>query len=310
MSDLWGSVSAQRTPIPTGADARAARAAAGQYGVVTRAQLADAGLSRAAIARRVADGRLHRLHRAVYSVGHRALVPDAFRLAAVLACGPSSVLSHRSAADLWGLRPCTSSRVDVTVAGDRGRHLAGIRAHRGRLHPDDVTSERGIPVTTPARTLVDLAALVPRDHLLRALERAEQVRLFDLRALGAVIERAPRRSGAQSLRRALEDLRTAPFTRSELERRALALIARHGLPAPAVNVRVAGYEVDLLWRAARVVVELDGRAVHDTALAFERDRRRDADLQARGYAVVRFTWRQVTSTPDWIVARLVDLLGR
>jgi predicted transcriptional regulator of viral defense system len=281
-----------------------------QYGLITTRQLEAAGLSSPAIRRRVEDGRLRRLYRGVYAVGHRALVPNGFWLAAVLACGPGAVLSHRSAAAAWDLRRTGRGNVDVTAPSGAGRKRKGIDVHVGLLPQPDVTTLDGLPITTPARTLLDLAEVVPRDHLRRALEQAIRLRLHDERAAEDVLDRATGRRGARPLTQVLDALRPEHLlTRSELERVALDVIGRHDLPMPEVNQRLHGYEVDLLWRAQRVVVELDGYAFHTDPTAFEADRRRDGHLQARGYRVQRFTWRQIDTDPAWIAATLEALLA-
>ncbi len=286
-----------------------AQAAARQHGVVTRAQILAAGLDTSSIARRVSDGRLHRLHRGVYAVGHRALTANGHRLAAVLAPGPGAVLSHRSAADAWGLRRDHRSRFEVITPRGGGRGLTAVDAHRVVLASEDRTTQDAVPMTTVARTVVDLAAVVRGDQLLGALERAEELRVLDLRAIEAAIRRAPRQRGIAKLRSALDALRPErSFTRSELERRALALADRYGLRRPAANALVCGHEVDLLWREQGVIVELDGFAFHRTRAAFERDRRRDAELTAHGYRVLRFTWRQLEREPERVAAILAAVL--
>jgi very-short-patch-repair endonuclease len=239
-----------------------------------------------------------------------SLRPEAFWFAAVLACGGGAVLSHRSAAAAWDLRPDGRRRVDVTTAAAGGRAKRGIDAHQCQLSPADVTTHRGVPITTPARTLLDLAEVVSQRELDRALEEALRLRLTNRAAIERTLARAPGRRALKPLRASLDALEPlAPFTRSELERRTLALVKRHDLPQPLVNVRVAGLTVDLVWPSHHLVVEVDGYAYHHTPQAFERDRRRDATLRRRGYTVQRFTWRQVTSDPDWGGATLASLLA-
>jgi hypothetical protein len=251
-----------------------------------------------------------RLHRGVFSVGHHALRPEGVWLAAVLAGGPGAVLSHRSACALWGICPGPSGLIDITVSGDRSRGRRGIRAHRCRLHPDDVTVHRRIPVTTPMRALLDAAEDLPDRALDRAVEQSERLRLFDGFALSAVLDRSAGRRGTGRLRLAVSRYDdNHEFTRSDLEDLALDLARDHGLPRPLVNARVGDYEVDLLWRDQRVIVEADSWAFHGTRAAFERDRRRDADLQARGYRVLRVTWRQARGQAGWIAARVRDVLA-
>jgi predicted transcriptional regulator of viral defense system len=286
-----------------------------QHGVVALEQLAGLGVTEGAAQERRRAGRLHRVHQGVYAVGHPLLPPRGGWMAAVLACGPDAVLSHRSAAGLWGLRADTRSRVDVTAPNRRGRAPAGIDAHRdGSLKPDDRTVELGIPCTTVARTLLDLAAVVSERELRNAIVEAEVLRVFDLAAVEAVLRRSRRRRGVARLRRAIaqHDPRRER-TRRELERRFLDLCTRAGLPPPHVNVPISldGEQVqpDFLWRASRLIVEADGRESHGTATAFERDRRRDQLLMRHGWRVVRCTWRQVTESPGELKRTLRVLLA-
>jgi very-short-patch-repair endonuclease len=205
------------------------------------------------------------------------------------------VLSHRSAADLWGLLSTARAPVEVTVAGRTGRaKRPGIDLHCSRwLDPEDVTEVQGIPTTTVARTLVDLCAVVRDRKVEKALDQARVLRLLEPGALEDAIARAHGRR-TRALRRLLADeQRTAAFTRSELEERFLALVRRGGLPEPEVNARLHGYEVDFLWRQQGRVIELDGYAFHSAQSAFERDRRKDIDLELAGFPVTRFTRKQV-----------------
>lgn len=262
-------------------DLRAAGIAARQHGVVSRRQLLDAGFVARSIAHRVEAGRLIRLHRGVYAVGHRPPSPHARAMAAVLACGPGAVLSHRAAAALWGLgrwqRP-----IEVTARNAR-RH-EGVLVHRSRtLTPADVTRHYGIPVTSPARTLRDLARVLGPPSLTRAVNEARLRRLV-------------RPDHAD----------TGP-TRSVFEDAFLAFVDRHGLPRPEVNQHVAGYEVDMLWRRQRLIAELDGRAYHEDT--FEEDRDRDATLTAAGLRVVRVTWRRLAGQEEREAARFRALLA-
>jgi very-short-patch-repair endonuclease len=278
-----------------------------QLGVVHRDQLRVAGLSDTAIRGRIGSGVLLRVHRGVYAAGHRALRSEARWLAAVLACGDGAALSHRSAAALWGLRASGRERVDVTAPGSRGLRDPLIDLHRARLEPAEVTVHGGIPVTTVARTLGDLAGVVPGPALERALTQAESVGLYDHDALRAVSERFRGRRGARALHAAL---RTPPaFTRSELEARMLALCDAYELPRPHVNVRVCGHEVDFLWPAARLIVETDGYAFHRSRAAFERDRRRDAELILAGYRVIRITHARLSTDAAGVAATIRALLS-
>jgi very-short-patch-repair endonuclease len=263
-----------------------------QHGLVSRAQLIGMGVGRGAIAHRLQTGSLHPVRRGVYAVGHRALPPRAHLMAAVLACGPGAVLSHASAAALWGIRPSAATRVDVTVA-DRRRSRAGIRVHRAPLPPEQVTVIDGIPVTTIERTIVDLAAVLRTDGLRRAMDAAETARLPDWRIVDELVDAGHGRRGIRALRAIrAENAIGMRVTRSELERDFLDLLRRHDLPLPETNVLVEGLEVDCVWREHRLIVELDSRRHHAVTEAFERDRRRDRVLTTAGWRVVRITHRQ------------------
>jgi very-short-patch-repair endonuclease len=233
-------------------------------------------------------------------------------MAAVLAAGQSAVLSHRSAAVLWGVRHTTSATVDVTVRHAL-RPRAGLRPHRARLLDDEVTEHNGIPVTTPPRTLLDLATVLPRSHLERAINEAEYRQLTDDLSLGALAARYPRRHGVPTIRQLLEaDSLGATPTRSELEDRFIALLDHANLPRPRVNtpIHVNGHtiEPDATWPHHHLIVELDGYTSHTTRHAFERDRVRDRRLQAAGWRVLRITWRQLRDDPSTIVEELRALL--
>jgi very-short-patch-repair endonuclease len=287
-------------------DRQIAALAARQYGVITRAQLVALGLGEDAIDYRLSTGRLHRVHRGVYAVGHRRLTRHALYLAAVLTCGKGAVLSHSSAARLWRL-PCREeSTVHVTVSGTGGRlNRPGLAIHRAALGDRDLARVEGIPVTSPGRTLVDLADIVPRRALERALDEAAYLRL-DLSDLSPTDGRRGSGLLAEVLARHKPG---TTLTRSQLEERFLGLCRSAGLRAPEVNRRVRGYEVDFVWRPRRLVVETDGSAAHGTRAAFERDRARDAALTAAGWRVVRITHRRLTAEPEEVAALLRTLLG-
>lgn len=296
-----------------GTDRLIAALAARQHGVVGWRQLAGLGIGRGAIRRRLEAGRLHPVHRGVFAVGHPAVSREGRWMAAVLSAGDAAVLSHRSAAALWRLRLNAPERTDVTVPRTL-RSRPAVRLHCAALAPDELTCERGIPVSTPLRTLLDLAAVVPAHQLERAVNEAEILRLTDELSLADLLARYPRRTGTVALRRILDRARIgASVTRSELEDRLLAFLDRQGLPRPDVNahLRIAGgiVEVDCLWRERRVIAELDGYATHATRAAFERDRARDRALQAAGWRVIRITWRQLHEAPDTLTADLAALLG-
>jgi very-short-patch-repair endonuclease len=283
--------------------------------VVSLAQLQALGLGASGVRRRVALGKLRRLHGGVYAVGLATPSVDATYLAAVVACGPAAVLSHRSAGAHLGLRPSNRAVVDVSAPRRTGKERAGIEVHRATgLNTRDVTRVKGIPCTTIARTLLDLAGTIDGSALERAVEQAEKLRVFDLAAAVDVLERAGRRRGATTLRAVLAAYTPEPaFTRSEMEKAFLAFCREAGIPRPRVNMFVPvpgdGFEVDFIWPDKRLIVEADSRRHHGTRAAFERDRRRDQQLTAAGWRVVRFTWRQIFRDPGAVGVTLWALLS-
>jgi len=297
--------SCPQVATPLGVDREIARIAAEQHGIVTRAQLFAAGLSTDEIGYRLRIGRLHLLYRGVYAVGHRPPSPHARAMAAVLACGPGAALTHRSAGALWGI---TRWRDELDVTAKSKHRRPNIRLHRSRtLDAQDVTHHHGIPVTTPARTLLDLADVLNDASLTRAVNEARLQRLVTLNELAALLRRSPGR--ATTRLRPHVDHATQP-TRSHFEDAFLRFTERHGLPRPEVNQRVAGYEVDMLWRHERVVVELDGWAYHGAKAQFDRDRDKDAALLAAGFPVVRVTWERLMRAPDREANRLRRVTNR
>ena len=224
-------------------------------------------------------------------------------MAAVLACGETAVVSHESAAELHGIRKAHPGPVHVTVARSGARRKARLTIHRAELAGDEVTRMEGIPVTTVKRTIQDLATTLPRNELERTIEQAQIQRSLSL--TDAVDGRRGKR-GATALRAATQD--GPRFTRSEAERRLLELVKRAGLPRPETNVRIGRWEVDALWRAERVVVEVDGYTFHSSSRSFERDRRKQNELQAMGLSVLRVTWRQLEEVVE-VVARLSAALA-
>jgi predicted transcriptional regulator of viral defense system len=292
-------------------DAAVAQAARRQYGVVTRAQLRSLGLSADAIDRRVAAGRLHRLHRGVYAVGHTLLTERGRWLAAVLAYGDEAALFHVSAAALWDIRRSNAVWIDVAVPTGSGRaKRPGIRIHRVEtLREREVVEHHGIRVTRPARTILDLAATLNTDALRRALDRAEILQLTDYPALEAMARAHPSHRGAARLRAILATYLAGTMTRSELEDLFLALCRRHGLPQPIVNGDVAGDEVDFLFADQRLIVEIDSWRFHRTRRAFDADRARDATHLQHGFRTARFTDRQLENDPQKVAATVRALLA-
>lgn len=290
------------------ADAVIAVIAADQHGIVARAQLLHAGVSRHLVDNRVKTGRLQAVHVGVYQVGG-VVSPRAREMAAVLACGGGSV-SHRSGAALreW-IRPQSAAEpVDVSVPhGRRGGRRPGIRVHSG--DPDDETTLIvGIPVTSPARTLLDLSRVASQRELEQALASAERAGMVQRDELVSLLDRNPRRPGGRRLRDLVERTFPPALTRSEAEERLLALIRESGLPEPEMNVILHGYEVDFYWRQARLVVEVDGYAYHGSARAFVRDRQRDSALAAKGIQVLRLSWHQIRYERDKTLVQLAQAL--
>jgi hypothetical protein len=281
--------------------------------VVATWQLKPLGYTLSAIKRRALAGRLHRLYRGVYAVGHKRLSRKGRWMAAVLACGPDAVLSHRVAIALWELRPPPSGVIDVTVPGRSRKGQKGIRVHNVRtLHDDDRALVDGIPVTSVHRTLLDYAEVAPAQQLRLAIEASERRELFDLKAIDRLLARSPGRRGRAALAGALTEMRgRVARTESELERAFLALIRAAGIPEPIAQAQVAGYRVDLFWPGPRpLVVELDSYEYHKSRAKFESDRRRDAKLQlAIDCRVVRLTWMRLEQEAQELIAEVRGFLS-
>lgn len=258
---------------------------------------------RAAVQHRARVARIRRIHHGVYAYGHRRLTAHGHRLAAVLACGPGAVLSHRSAAAVWELLPSAQTRLHVTVPGTSRRRRVGIRVDRTRdLPDDDITLVDGIPITTVTRTLCDLAGGGSVAQLRRAVHHADRSGRLDLAALQRAVDRRPGRRGTAALRAILADYAPAPLTRSEYERQFLEAVREAGLPEPLVNQMVAGQEVDVFWPQWRLAVELDSRAYHSDPEAFERDPVRDARLLRADCRVLRVTAKRFARRRRAVIA--------
>jgi very-short-patch-repair endonuclease len=270
-------------------------------------ELRACGLSADAVASRVRNGRLHPMHRAVYAVGHDNPPLEGRFLAAVKACGPNAFLSHYSAAALWSLVPWDDRYPEVTVPGPGSRAHRGVRVHRSAVLADgDITRHRGIPVTSPTWTLLDLAAVVDGRSLRRAVRGAQALHRVQIHQLVDVLRRAGPRRGVIALRRIVAT--GAAPTRSELEDAVLDVILQGGLEHPEVNVplRIAGRIVipDFRWPRERLVIEADGAEWHDNAVARADDAERQAVLEAYGERVVRVTWQQAIARPGQTLARM------
>lgn len=307
-------LSAHRLRSASEWDREIARIADEQHGLVSLGQLEGMGMSRSTADKRVEAGRLHRLHEGVFSVGYSLLTREGRFMAAVLACGPDSVLSHRSAADLWGLREDRRARIDVTAPGRRGRTLKGIDAHRhGSLLPADRTRVNGVPCTSVARVMLDMAAVVPVWELRKAVAEAEVLRILDKGAVRRLIKRSRGRRGVARLRVLLDELDPdTKRTRSQMERLFLRMCTRAKLPRPEVNVwlNTGGRRLqpDFLWRDAGLILEADGRRFHDTDSAFLEDRRREQRLQLAGWRVSHCTWWEIEHEPRRLAETIRGLL--
>jgi hypothetical protein len=288
-----------------------------QHGVFDLDELCGLGVTAAAIRRRAAAGRLHRLYQRVYSLVPPELLSREGRwMAAVLACGPGAVLSHRSAAALLGLRPFGGVRIEVTVPGRSRRRHPGIQAHRSTtLLPADTAREQNIPCTTIARTQLDIADVLSRRQVERAFDQAEMLEGFDLRALEDQLARNPYRPGVQVIRAVLAEhyIGSTP-TWNKFEEAFLAFSRATGLPRPEVNYWIVlddggpAIRADFAWPTHRVIVETDGRDTHDTRQAFERDRRKDLRLTAARWRPMRVTWQRLHSEPALVEASARALL--
>jgi very-short-patch-repair endonuclease len=280
-----------------------------QHGVVSRGQLLAAGQTPRVIRRAVEARRLHPVFRGVYAVGHVALRREGWWTAALLACGSGAALSHRSAATLWQLRTDPLLPIDITTSTNHGRKHAHITTHRARLHPFDTLVRDGLCVTSPSRTIVDLAAILEGRALREAVQRAQDLRRFDPEDIQATLARTPRRPGT----RRLQDLITllAPDkdnARSHLERLFLRLVRKARLPKPACNHEIAGRRRDFVWPQQRLVVEADGYRFHSSRQAKRRDNRRDRQLTALGWRPVRFTYEEIVFEPAEVAAEVAALL--
>lgn len=286
---------------------RLAAVAARQHGVVARRQLRTLGYSPREIRSLVERGHLHRLYRGVYAVGHRRLTVRGRWMAAVLACGPRAVLSHRAASALWDLRPIPSGSIDVTVPGRSRKGQGGIRIHNvRRLHDDDRTVHDGIPVTALHRTLLDYAEVAHFQQLRHAVDAAERRDRLDGRELERLYERGRGRRGLKHLKAAVAKLKgSAPWTQSELERQFLAMIREAGLPEPRTNVFVEGFLVDLWWPESRLVVEIDSYGFHKDRRKFESDRLQDTKLQLAGCRTIRVTQDRIEDEPRQLLADVI-----
>jgi very-short-patch-repair endonuclease len=285
-----------------------------QHGVVARRQLLALGFGRRAITGALERGRLHEVFLGVYVVGVRRISRRGRWMAATLAAGEGALLSHRSAARLWRLMPAAAERIDVTVPTGRVVRRQGIVSHESLVAEDEWVVRDGIPLTSPFRTIFDLAAAAPMREVERAFHEAEVRGFTDRVSLPALLERYPGRRGTRNLRALLESPEPIGLTRNDFEEAFLVLVDAHGLHRPRMNadlsVRGRFFQVDALWEKKRVVVELDSHSVHGTRKRFESDRHRDRILAAEGYRIVHVTWRHLRKEPGAIVADIKAALGQ
>ena len=292
-----------------------AERATSQHGVVARRQLLEMGYSSDQIKRMRGSRALHPIHRGVYAVGHCKLTRRGRWMAAVLASGPDALLSHRCAAALRQVRATSLTYVEVIVPSRRGR-IAGVRAYiSARIEQQDRDEIDGIPCTSLALTLLNLAAVSPRRHVERACDEAEVLEIFDLAAIQELLDRSGGCRGAGTLRAVLrEHAIGTTLTRNKLEEGMLAALDALGLPRPHVNAEVVcrpgvAPEVDFLWRRQRLVLETDGNRFHSTRRQIERDRRKEANLVRAGYRVLRATWLQVEREPHEVALMVAAALN-
>lgn len=286
--------------------------AQGQHGVVTRKQLLGLGLGSRAVAGRVRRGLLQPLYPGIYALGHSLPTPDRRRMAAVLACGSGTVVSHRSAGRLWGVFPYEPERIEVSrSAAGRSKHDA-ILLRRALLQPDEIEEVDGIPVTSVFRTVFDLAAITSKREVERAFHETEVRRLTGRVSLLQLLRRHPGRRGAVTVRAILASREPVGITQNDFEELFVAFLEEHELPRPRLNatlsIRGRFLKPDCMWPEQRLLVELDGRDVHGTDQAFEGDRQRDRILLVEGWRSTRVTWRQLRDEPQTLAADLRELL--
>jgi very-short-patch-repair endonuclease len=279
-----------------------------QHGVATTTQAAECGYSKWAVSRAVAAMEFRWVYRGVLAIAGPPLKFSGHCMAAVLACGTDAALSHHAAAALHDLRPVPQGAIDVTAPGDH-RH-SGIRCHISPIPQQHRTHIEAIPVTALERTFIDYAEQATPRQLTAALEAAERLSVLDLRKLQNTMDSAPGRRGLKPLRAAIADMSAdLQWTQSDLEDRFLRLIVAAGLPVPKANRLEDGKTVDFVWRRERLIVEVDSFGFHKSRRSFEDDRRRDTQLQKRGWRVVRITDLRLANEPDQVIADIRDLLG-
>jgi very-short-patch-repair endonuclease len=288
-------------------DRGVAEIAGAQRGLITRSQLSAVGIGEGSVRHRVAKGTLHAVFRSVFAVGSPSHAPLGAETAALLHAGDDTVISHDSAAALWGLTDFPSF-VAITLMGRRVRDQPGLHVHRvPALDVRDLRLRDGLPVTSPARTLIDCAS---HPNIDRLLNEARALKLAKDAELEAAMDRCPRRKGVAALRALLAAEQDTGFTRSKAERILRRLVREAELERPITNTYVERVEVDAYWPRLKLVVEFDGHQYHGTYQAFQRDRAKTNKLIAAGYLVLRFTWAQLTKRPMLVLATIARTLGR
>jgi very-short-patch-repair endonuclease len=282
-----------------------------QRGRVARRQLLAAGLSYEVIARAVKRGALLPLPGGVFAVGHAGAVELGNETAVLLALPESAALSHHAAAALWDMRPSDAGGpVDAVVPRGSHRRVDGCRVHRARsLQAQDIRIRKGLPVTSPARTLLDEAEELTPRRLELSFDRALVARILRPRDVTELLARTTGRKGATHLAALLERQHGTTLTRSEAEELFLDLVRQAQLPPPRVNARVAGYEVDFFWPEHNVIVEVDGYRFHSTRRAFEHDHRKEADLRAAGFILLRVSFDQLDRESYAVIADVARALA-
>jgi predicted transcriptional regulator of viral defense system len=291
------------TPRHQNGSLLAADVAGRQWGVIGSQQLRACGIAKSTACRWRAAGKLHVIHHGIYALGHRSIPVEGRLVAALIHAGPDAALSHATAAWWWGLIPEEPATIHVSSPSFAGSTDGVLVHHPRHLEP---MSHRRFPITTVARTIIDFAATAPLNRVRTALAQAEYRRLLDVQAVEAALRQG--RPGTARLRKALE--RHQPrlaLTRSPLENAFIPLCESAGIAVPEINVRIAGWTVDALWRREGLVVELDGYGNHHTRAQIERDRRKELCLRRAGLSVIRYSEEQVTEEAGLVLA---DVLAR
>jgi very-short-patch-repair endonuclease len=279
-----------------------------QKGLVRRDQLLSIGIPRGTVDDWVIRGLLHVVYEGIYTVGQPLLLPKADVLAAVWACGPRSLLSHRSGAEQWEMiEPRTGFAIQVTVPGGRRLGPSGIYVHRTNdLYPDEVSGKDGIPITSPARTVFDFASQASPSEVSAAYERGLIEKFFTRDEMIVLAMRHKGRRGIKKIRTLIDRDAPPTVTIKEAHRMLLELVRSSGLPHPKTEVPIGRYRVDILWPDAMLIVEMDSSKWHTSPGRNEHDKRRDSELAAKGYLTLRITWNDLTKRPNEVITRIAQ----